>query len=201
MSEKKKNQSLNEMLGKLRRDKKLSYEDIAERGMLPSQLVEEIEKGMVSPSIGALKKITRALEIPLSEFFQRAGISEKEVAALESPRDVVYIPKNKRKSLTVKGSRAVIQYLTPTTTERKLELLWQEVEPRSSGGDWLTHEGEECCFVISGKVRMHVEDQVFELSEGDNLWFKTEQRHKWENPFESGAVILWTITPPYHGKV
>ena len=89
------------MLGKLRRDKKLSYEDIAERGMLPPQLVEEIEKGLVSPSIGALKKITRALEIPLSEFFQRAGISEYAVAALESPRDVVYIPRNKRKSLTV----------------------------------------------------------------------------------------------------
>lgn len=201
MSEKKKSQSLNEMIGKLRRDKKLSYEDIAERGMLPPQLVEEIEKGMVSPSIGALKKITRALEIPLSEFFQRAGISEKEVAALESTRDVVYIPKNKRKSLAVKGSRAVIEYLTPTTTDKKLELLWQEVEPRSSGGDWLTHEGEECCFVISGKVRMHVEDQVFDLSEGDNLWFKTAQRHKWENPFEVAAIILWAITPPYHGKV
>jgi len=201
MSGKKKSQSLNEMLGKLRRDKKLSYEDIAERGMLPPQLVEEIEKGRVSPSIGALKKIARALEIPLSEFFQRAGISEKEVAALESPRDVVYIPRNKRKSLAVKGSRAVIEYLTPTTTDRKLELLWQEVEPRSSGGDWLTHEGEECCFVVSGKVRMHVEDQVFDLSEGDNLWFKTAQRHKWENPFETGAVILWAITPPFHGKI
>ena len=35
MSEKKKSKSLNEMLGKLRRDKKLSYKDIAERGMLP----------------------------------------------------------------------------------------------------------------------------------------------------------------------
>ena len=141
MSEKKKSKSLNEMLGTLRRDKKLSYEDIAERGMLPPQLVEEIEKGMVSPSIGALKKITRALGIPLSEFFQRAGISEKEVEALESPQDVVFIPRNKRKSLTVKGSRAVIEYLTPTTADRKLELLWQEVEPRSSGGDWLTQRG------------------------------------------------------------
>jgi transcriptional regulator with XRE-family HTH domain len=94
---------LNERIGKLRRDKKLSYEDIAAQGMLPPQLVEEIEKGRVSPSIGTLKKITRALEIPLSEFFQRAGISEKEVTALESPRDVVYIPRDKRKSLTEKA--------------------------------------------------------------------------------------------------
>ena len=189
------------MLGQLRREKKWSYEDIAERGMLPPQLVEDIEKGMVSPSIGALKKITRALEIPLSEFFQRVGISEKEMAALESPREVVHIPRSKRKSLAVKGSRAVIQYLTPTTANKNLELLWQEVEPRSSGGDWLTHEGEECCLVISGKVRMHVEDQVFDLAEGDSLWFQTAQRHKWENPFEAAAVLLWAITPPYHGKI
>jgi transcriptional regulator with XRE-family HTH domain len=201
MPKTKKEQTLNEMLAKLRREKKLSYEDVAERGMLPPQLVEEIEKGRVSPSIGALKKITRALEIPLSEFFQRAGISEKEVGALESSRDVVHIPRTKRKRLSVKGSRTVIEYLTPTSADRKLELLWQEVEPRSSGGDWLTHEGEECCFVVSGKVRMHVEDQVFDLEEGDTLWFRTAQRHKWENPFEQGAVLLWTITPPYHGKI
>jgi transcriptional regulator with XRE-family HTH domain len=201
MSEKKKVKSLNEMLGRLRREKKLTYEDVAERGMLPPQLVEEIEKGRVSPSIGALKKITRALEIPLSEFFQRAGISEKEVAAMESSRDVVHIPRAKRKRLAVKGSRAVIEYLTPTTTDRKLELLWQEVEPRSSGGDWLTHAGEECCFVVTGKVRMHVEDQVFDLEEGDNLWFRTAQRNKWENPFEKGAILLWAITPPYHSSV
>ena len=74
-----KEKSLIEKLTQLRKEKKFSFDDIAQKGMIPAPLVEQIEKGMVSPSIGALKKITKALEIPLSELFQQAGLSEKDV--------------------------------------------------------------------------------------------------------------------------
>lgn len=201
MGKKNKNQSLIEMLAQLRKEKKLSYEDIAEKGIIPAALVEQIEKGMVSPSIGALKKITRALEIPLSEFFQQAGLSPEEVDSLTSNQEVMHIPLSKRKTLKVKGSMALIQYLTPTSVDRNLELLWQEVEPRASGGDWLTHEGEECCLVIKGSFRIYVGDDTYDLNEGDTLWFRTHQKHKWENRSSNPAIVIWAITPPYHGKV
>jgi len=196
-----KEKSLIEKLTQLRKEKKLSFEEISQKGMIPAPLVEQIEKGMVSPSIGALKKITKALEIPLSEFFQQAGLSEQDVVGLESGQKTVLIRSEKRQRLEVKGSKAVIQFLTPIETERKLELLWQEVEPKASGGDWLTHAGEECCLVISGSVRLYIEDQVYNLQKGDSLWFKTNQRHKWENPSDEPAVLIWAITPPYHGRI
>ena len=196
-----KEKSLIEKLTQLRKEKKLSLDDIAQKGMIPAPLVEQIEKGMVSPSIGALKKITKALEIPLSEFFQQAGLSEKDVAELESGQKAVLIRSEKRRRLEVKGSKAVIQFLTPIEAERNLELLWQEVEPKASGGDWLTHDGEECCLVISGSVRLYIEDEVYNLQKGDSLWFKTNQRHKWENPSDEPAIIIWAITPPYHGRI
>ena len=66
MAKKEKNTSVGEMLAKLRKKKKVSYEDIAEQASISVQLVEDIEKGMVSPSIGILKKITKVLDIPLS---------------------------------------------------------------------------------------------------------------------------------------
>jgi len=196
-----KEKSLIEKLRQLRKDKKLSLDDIARKGLIPAPLVEQIEKGMVSPSIGALKKITQALEIPLSEFFQKAGLSEKDVTGLESGHKAVLIRSDKRRRLEVRGSKAVIQYLTPTEVERNLELLWQEVEPKASGGDWLTHEGEECCLVVSGSVRIYVEDGIYNLQKGDSIWFKTNQRHKWDNPSEEPAVLIWAITPPYHGSI
>lgn len=203
MSVDKKNKcdTLCEMVAKLRKEKKLSYEDISKKGMIPASVVEQIEKGMVSPSVGAIKKITKALGIPLADFFQQAGLSPEEVNSMASARETVHIPVNKRKSLQVKGSMAFIQYLTPINVERNLELLWQEVEPRASGGDWLTHEGEECCLVIKGQFRIYVGDETHDLNEGDTLWFRTHQRHKWENRSKEPAVVLWAITPPYHGKV
>ena len=201
MTSNEKEKSLIEKLTQLRKEKKLSFEEISQKGIIPAALVEQIEKGMVSPSIGALKKITKALEIPLSEFFQQVGLSEKDVAGLESEQKAVLIRSDKRLRLDVKGSKAVIQFLTPIEVERELELLWQEVEPKASGGDWLTHEGEECCLIISGSVRLYIEDEVYNLKRGDSLWFKTDQRHKWENPSDEPAVIIWAITPPYHGRI
>jgi len=196
-----KEKSLIEKLTQLRKEKKLSFDDVSQKGMIPAPLVEQIEKGMVSPSIGALKKITKALEIPLSEFFQQAGLSKQDVVGLESGQKTVLIRSEKRQRLEVKGSKAVIQFLTPIETERNLELLWQEVEPKASGGDWLTHAGEECCLVISGSVRLYIEDGVYNLQKGDSLWFKTNQRHKWDNPSDEPAVLIWAITPPYHGSI
>lgn len=194
-------QSLIEKLTQLRKEKKMSYDDVAEKGMIPATLVEQIEKGMVSPSIGVLKKITKAMKIPVSEFFQNAGLSEKDIEKLSQDQKTVLITADKRKQLEVKGSKTVIQYLTPIEKEGKLELLWQVVQPKSSGGDWLTHEGEECCFVVSGSIRICIEDQVHDVKEGDSIWFKTDQRHKWENPFDEPATVIWAITPPYHGKI
>ena len=203
MVTKEKEKTIIDKLAKLRKDKKLSLDDISRKGKIPVQLVEQIEKGMVSPSIGALKKITRALEIPLANFFKQAGVSDKDIEELKSEPEqkAVLIRSDRRNVLEVKGSKAVIQYLTPTEVDRDLELLWQEVEPHASGGDWLTHSGEECCFVVSGAVRLYIEGDIFDLQQGDSLWFKTNQRHKWENPSDQKAVLIWAITPPYHGNV
>lgn len=201
MAKKEKSSSLGDMLGLMRKDKKMSVDTLAERATLPVQLVEDIEQGVVAPSIGVLKKLTRVLQVPMADMFQQAGLSEAEIERVEANKDVVHIRMNERRSLSVKGSRANIQALTPTKVDHNLELLWQEVDARSSGGDFLTHEGEECCFVVRGAIRLHIEDQVYELQEGDSFWFKTFQRHKWENPHDEGAVIMWAITPPYHGAV
>ena len=201
MADKDKSKSLGEMITQLRKGKKLSYQDIEKRGIIPAQLVEDIEKGMVGPSIGALKKICKALEIPLSEFFQKTGLSEKDLTEEETGGDAVVVRKDKRQTLSVKGSRAVIESCIRPSEDCSLELLWQEVEPKSSGGDWLTHPGEECCLIMQGRIRLHVEGSTYELEEGDTLWYKTTKRHKWENPYEKPAIMLWAITPPYHSKM
>ena len=101
-----KEKSLIEKLTQLRKEKKFSFDDISQKGMIPAPLVEQIEKGMVSPSIGALKKITKALDIPLSELFQQAGLSEKDVTGLESGQKAILIRSGKRRRLEVKGSKA-----------------------------------------------------------------------------------------------
>jgi transcriptional regulator with XRE-family HTH domain len=194
---KKKRKSLIERLVQIRNEKKMSIDELADRAMIHSRLVEQIEKGMVSPSTGALKAISKALDIHLADLFQEVGLSDEEIKEMDTAAEVAHIKKVKRKVLDVKGSRSVYHYMTPTKAERNLEMLYHEVEPKASGGDWLSHEGEECCFVLKGKFRIYYGDEAYDLDEGDTLWFKSYKRHKWENPSDKITTVVWAITPPW----
>jgi len=192
-----KKNTLIERLSQIRKDKKMSFETVGEKASIHARLVEQIEKGMVSPSTGALKSISKALDIHLADLFQEVGLSDEEIKEMDAAGEVAHIKKDKRKVLDVKGSKAVYHYLTPTIAERNLEMLYHEVEPKAGGGDWLSHEGEECCFVLNGKFRIYIGDEVYDLQEGDTLWFKSYKRHKWENPSDQKATVIWAITPPW----
>ena len=109
----------------------MSYEDVGQKGIIHARLVEQIEKGMISPSTGALKQIAKALDIHLADLFQEVGLTDEEIKEIDSVAEVAHIKKKKRKVLYVKGSKAVYHYLTPTKAERNLEMLYHEVEPKA----------------------------------------------------------------------
>ncbi len=197
MEVKDKKKELLQRLAEIRKHKKLSYSDMAQRSLISANLVEQIEKGRVRPSTGALKQIAQALEIHLADLFEEVGISEERIKDFQPGMEVVLIKREMRQGLPVKGSKAFYQNLTPRGMERNLELLWHEVEAGASGGDWLSHDGEECCLVIKGRFRIYISDDVYDLEEGDSLWFKTHHRHRWENPYKEPATVLWAITPPW----
>ena len=192
-----KQKSLIERLSKIRKGKRMSFEELGDKAMIHARLVEQIEKGMVSPSTGALKAIAKALETHLADLFEEVGLSDEEIKAMDAAGEIAHIKKEKRKMLDVRGSRAVYHYMTPTKAQRNLEMLYHEVEPKASGGDWLSHEGEECCFVLKGKFRIYYGDKAYDLDEGDTLWFKSYKRHKWVNPTDQKTTVIWAITPPW----
>jgi len=53
----------------LRKNKKLSQEQLAERCNLHRTYIGALERDEKSPTIDTLEKIVKALEIPLSDFF------------------------------------------------------------------------------------------------------------------------------------
>ncbi len=59
-----------------------------------------------------------------------------------------------------------------------------------------SHEGEEAGYVLSGRFGLWVGERYFQLSEGDSFSFSSQESHKYGNPGEEDAVVLWVITPP-----
>ena len=69
--------------------------------------------------------------------------------------------------------------------------------PGASSGDRpLEHPGEELVYLVEGTLEFTVGDQVYTLTPGDSLHFRTVQPHAWRNPGSEDAVALWMALRP-----
>ena len=63
---------LGEVLKVLRRQRGWSQEELAAFAQLDRSYVGEIERGLVSPSLATLEKLSEALQVPISELISRS---------------------------------------------------------------------------------------------------------------------------------
>jgi quercetin dioxygenase-like cupin family protein len=56
---------------------------------------------------------------------------------------------------------------------------------------------EPAVYVLEGELDICLDDRErYHLEEGDTLYFRSTQRHRWSNPAAVPARLLWTNTPP-----
>jgi quercetin dioxygenase-like cupin family protein len=60
----------------------------------------------------------------------------------------------------------------------------------------MSHEGEECALVLSGRVAITVGDVDYELDEGDSIYYDSGLPHKSRALGDEEALIVSAITPP-----
>jgi quercetin dioxygenase-like cupin family protein len=58
----------------------------------------------------------------------------------------------------------------------------------------VSHQGQEYCYVLSGKVRFIVGTKSFELGPGEGILTNSEMPHRAENIGRSEAQVLMVVT-------
>ena len=80
------------MIGKkirsIRKSKNMTIVELAEKINVTSGYISQIERDLISPSLAVLKRLSQALEVPISVLFLE-----------ESSNDVVTIPRDERTKL------------------------------------------------------------------------------------------------------
>jgi mannose-6-phosphate isomerase-like protein (cupin superfamily) len=59
-----------------------------------------------------------------------------------------------------------------------------------------TDGGEECGFVISGRMRVVIDGSEGILGPGDAVFIGSDLEHTWESLDTEDLTVIWTITPP-----
>lgn len=164
--------------------------DVAKRtGFSPSYL-SQIERGLITPSVAALQKISAAFDLPTAFFF--------EADEQEKPKNssVGIVRKNERKGLMYPSSNIGYQLLSPDL-QGKIEFLYITAPPGSCTGDEpFVHEGQEYGVILKGAMEIWIGDTSHILNEGDSIVLDCSSPHRWRNCGDVELIAVWAVTPP-----
>jgi quercetin dioxygenase-like cupin family protein len=101
----------------------------------------------------------------------------------------------KAKWLRIEGSEVRYGLLGGSLDGRVIEPLLVELPPRYEGPPPFAHEGEEFGYILEGELTLLIQDEIYELKEGDSVHFLSRVPHTWKNTGEVPMRAIWVVTP------
>jgi transcriptional regulator with XRE-family HTH domain len=160
-----------ENLRQRRKARNMSLDDLARASGVSRAALSQIETCKSNPTVGVLWKIAVGLGIPFAELI---GAPRSGAAVLR---------REDSQLLRSSDGRFESRPLTPAGASPLVELYELRVAARS------THRSEahapgthEVVVVLTGQLRLHVDQEVYELASGDSIAFAADRPHSYENP-------------------
>ena len=94
--------NISEKIKKVRKAKKLSQQEVADRMQMNRVQYTRIETGKTEPTIPTLERIAKALEVELTDFFKNDDsfdINTKDKTLIEKIRLIENLDENQKKSI------------------------------------------------------------------------------------------------------
>src|SRR4029079_1697216 len=178
-------ESVGTQLRLLRRARRQTLKDVAERASVSESFLSQLERGRTGASIAALQGIAAALGVEVSDLFARKGQTGPSVLRRE---DRGYV------SWGTFGRKAL---LTPKPFE-PLEVVAASFEPGgSTGGEPYSHaEREEMLLVVASEVELTLGAETMHLRGGDCARYRSPPLHRITNVGEAAAEVICMIGPP-----
>ena len=175
---------IGEKIKRQRKEMGLSLRDLAEKVGLTASFLSQIERDQASPSIDSLRKISRALDVPVFYFLLER----------EGPSPVVR--RKQRRQLTLPDSKITYQLLTPNFN-RKMGVILATLDPED-GEVPLVHyqHTEECIFVLEGELEVVLGNEVHHLLAGDAIYFDGPVLQRMQARGDKQVKYISMITPP-----
>ncbi len=169
-------------LRRLRKRTELSVVEAARRAQISAGFLSAIELSRANPSVATLQRLAAAYGTTVLEFYDLPAHSSRLVR-----------PGERRAIQTQSGVR--LELLSIGSTH--LESMLFRVKPGAGSDGAYSHEGEEFIYMLAGALELWLDElECHTLREGDSFWFQSTMGHRWFNPSDQEAVLLWINTPP-----
>ncbi|MBC7196945.1 MAG: helix-turn-helix transcriptional regulator [Deferribacterales bacterium] len=174
--------NIGERVKKLRHEKGLTLQDVAKLTGFSKALISQIENNIVTPPISTLAKIARVLNVKMTYFF------EEEI----DYKDYYIVRANERKFAFREGAKH--GYLYEELASMKYSDIFESfmvyIKPGSGEKKLFSHKGYEFMYIVSGHLRLYLNQDVCELKEGDTIAYNSEIPHYAESLIDGDSKVL-----------
>jgi transcriptional regulator with XRE-family HTH domain len=169
----------------LRESRNLNIKQLSELVECTSSLISQLERGKADPSISMLKRIAKALDVNIVDFFMKSANDVDVVTTVDDRVDI-----------QLKRWEAKIQSLVKNVTNKRMQPFYTVVKPGGGSHGMYSHDGEEFGFVLKGELELMLNDKIHLVHENESFYFSSHIPHNWGNRGKNNAVVIWVITPP-----
>jgi len=173
---------------RLRKSIDLTVAELGAAAGISAGMLSKIENGSISPSLGTLDALAKALNIPISRLF----------AETDERRDCSFVKAGAGVRIERRGTKAGHLYDLlghslggRVGVEPYLITLAEDAVPYTH----FRHSGVEFIYMLSGKVRYRHGDRTYLMEQGDALFFDAAARHGPEDlivvPMRYLSIIIY----------
>lgn len=180
---------IGEKIRSIRKGKNLTIVELSEQIDVTSGYISQIERDLISPSLSVLKKLTKALDIPLSALFLD-----------DTSKNVVKITEKDRTKVKFGNINVELEFITPIIKNNdkscSVEAFLFKLPPKTWLSDnTVVHETSVCNFVLNGKLDCYIGEKVHVLSSGDSIYIPENNEHMIYNSNDEVTEVLSIIAP------
>lgn len=176
--------SVGKRLREIRLNRSLPMKTLAKLSRLSINTLSLIENNKTSPSVATLQQLAKALEVPITAFFEVEQI----------PKHVVYTSRYKRGDGQVEN--VLMENLGKGLAGNIVQPFVVSLEPGAGSGEqMIVHTGHEFVYVLSGQIMYVIDEKPYLLDPSDSLVFESHLPHRWKNISEGEAQIILVLYP------
>jgi transcriptional regulator with XRE-family HTH domain len=177
--------SVGERVRSVRTKKGLTKADIKQRTGIDETYLDEIESGNISPPLGVLIKIAKALNMELGRFISSGKI-----------KPFTIVRKGKSKTISRFTQTRDDQYgytyesLAPDKKDRHMEPFMVTLIPSGAKKELSSHAGQEFIHVLDGDMEVTLGNFTDILHPGDSIYYDSTVPHLVRCHGEKETIIL-----------
>lgn len=183
---------IGEKIRNIRKSKNLTIVELSEQINVTSGYISQIERDLISPSLSVLKRLSDALNVPLSSLFTESN-----------DQDVITIQHNERTKVRFGNINVDLEFITPilknNDKKSNVEAFLFKLNPNTWMSDKpLLHDSKLYLYVLAGELQCHIGNNIYSLASGDSICVPERNAHIIYNNYDEESEALCIISPAIH---